>query len=142
MEISFDRARVQLDVVHSFLVTTYWCPDLRRDVFDRAVASSLCVGAYEGGRQLGFARVVTDFATFAWICDVFVDENARGAGVGKAMMRAIVEHPELQTLRRFCLATADAHGLYEQFGFQPVPAERWMERLSPPSTWQSRSGAT
>lgn len=136
MEISFDRRRLQRELVHGLLAHSYWSPNLRRDVFDRAVDNSLCVGAYEGDMQLGYARVVTDYATFAWICDVIVHPDARGRGVGKAMMAAIMAHPELRTLRRFCLATADAHGLYAQYGFVPVDGARWMEILPPPANWQ------
>lgn len=97
-----------------------------RDVFVRSVENSLCFGAFSGDRQVGFARVVTDRATYAYVCDVFVLESERGCGVGKRLMRAIMEHPDLQSLRRWTLFTRDAHGLYRQFGFRIA---RYPERL-------------
>jgi GNAT superfamily N-acetyltransferase len=103
-----------------------------RSVFDRAVAGSLCFGALADGLTVGFARVISDRATFAYLSDVFVDPSLRGKGVGKAIMTAIVEHPELQRLRLWLLATADAHGLYAQYGFAALAsAQRYMERRDP-----------
>lgn len=138
-EVSVDPARVQLDVVHCFLSTCYWSPGVKREIVARALANSLVVGAYlrDGGAQVGYARVVTDRATFAWICDVFVLEAHRGQGLSKRMLAAILEHPELQTLRRFALATRDAHGLYQQVGFVPVAPNNWLELRPPPSVWQA-----
>jgi GNAT superfamily N-acetyltransferase len=116
--VSSDRERLDLDVVHGYLSTeAYWSPGVHRDVVERAIANSMPFGVYLGEEQVGFARVVTDRATFAWLADVFVLEAHRGRGLSKRLMAAILAHPELQGLRRWLLATADAHGLYRQFGF-------------------------
>ncbi len=135
-ELSFDGARVQLDVVHPALAASYWSPDVRRDVLERAIQNSLVGSAVPGARQVGVARGVTDRATFAWLCDVWVDDTVRGRGLGKQLVQALLTHPELQTLRRWCLATKDAHGLYARYGFVPVAAERWMEWRLPPAAWK------
>src|SRR5690606_30941949 len=105
--VSLDPAQIQLDVVYGWLRTCYWSPGIRRDVVERAFANSLVAGAYRDGRQIGVARLVTDEATFAWLCDVFVDETARGQGIATAMLGALFEDPRLRTLRRWCLATRD-----------------------------------
>lgn len=123
-DVSDDPARIDLDAVHAALARSYWCANIPRDVVERAVRHSLCVGAYDasaGGAQIGFARVVTDRATFAYLCDVYVLESHRGRGVSKLMMQALMTHPELQGLRRWMLMTRDAHGLYRQYGFTPLP---------------------
>ena len=127
--ISTDRARLNLDVVHGFLTTCYWAKGISREVVARSIEHSLCFGIYESGAQVGFARVVSDFATFAYVGDVFVVESHRGLGLSKWLMECIVQHPELQNLRRWILTTRDAHGLYSQSGFTRVKApERFMER--------------
>ncbi len=131
--ISDDPARIDLDAVHAFLATSYWAAGIPRETVERAVKNSLCLGAYApDGAQVGFARVVSDYATFAWLADVYVLEAHRGCGLAKALMRAVVAHPRLQGLRRFQLGTRDAHGLYAQFGFKP-PAhpDRLMEKHDP-----------
>lgn len=124
--VTTDPSRLDLDTIHGFLTQSYWARGIPRDVVARAVEHSLCFGAFDGGRQVGFARVVTDRATFAYVCDVFVLESDRDRGVGKCLMRAIREHPALQSLRRWTLFTRDAHGLYDQFGFRGA---RYPERL-------------
>jgi GNAT superfamily N-acetyltransferase len=118
-EISSDPARLDLDAIHAYLARSYWSPGIPRDTVARAVRNSLCFGVYEraSGRQVGFTRVVTDHATFAYLCDVYVLEEHRGRGLSKAMMRAASAHPALTGARRVMLATRDAHGLYRQFGF-------------------------
>jgi GNAT superfamily N-acetyltransferase len=130
-EISTDRARLDLDVIHGFLREAYWSPGVTRDVVERSIEGSLCFGLYGAdGAQAGFARVVTDGATFAWIADVFVLEPHRGRGMGVWLMETVLGHPDLQGLRRIVLATMDAHGLYERLGFEPLPTpERWMSVL-------------
>ena len=130
IEISDDPGRLDVDRVHRWLSeSAYWALGRPRDVVERSIAGSLNLGAYVDGELVGYARVVTDRATFAWLCDVYVDESVRGGGVGKALVGAVVGHPDLQGLKRFLLATADAHGLYAGFGFEPIAApERWMER--------------
>jgi GNAT superfamily N-acetyltransferase len=133
--VSHDPAQIQLDVVHGWLFSCYWSPGIRRDVMERAFANSIVAGAYRDGRQIGVARVVSDRATFAWLCDVFVDETARGHGVASALVKALIEHPELQTLRRWCLGTRDAHAVYRPFGFAPVDPTIWMQHLPDPARW-------
>jgi len=126
-EVSTDRTRLDLDVIHGFLQTSYWAAGRPRDVVERSINNSLCFGVYAGGRQIAFARVVSDAATFAYLMDVFVVSEHRGRGVSKLLMREILAHPQLQGLRTFLLATLDAHGLYAQFGFKPLAEpERWM----------------
>jgi GNAT superfamily N-acetyltransferase len=130
IRISTDPADVDLDWLSPAMAErAYWAAGRPRDVVARSIAGSLCFSALQGAHQVGFARVVTDQATFAWICDVFVDESARGLGVGKRLMAAIVDDPRLQGLKRMMLATDDAHGLYAQFGFEPLDQpEKWMVR--------------
>lgn len=131
-EVSTDKARLDIDTIHAVLAGAYWSPGIQRDIVERAIASSLCFGAYCEGAQVGFARIVTDRATFAYLCDVFVVEAWRGRGIGKLMMECIKAHPDLENLRRWMLATADAHGLYAQYGFRPIGApERLMEIADP-----------
>ncbi len=133
--VSFDPDDLDLDAVFEFLHRdAYWSQGRPRDVFDRAiVGSALVIGAVdEDGRTLGFARVVSDGATFAWLCDVFVLESARGFGLGKLIVDAAVNHPSMACVNRYLLATADAHGLYAQFGFEPLDRpEHWMSRPRP-----------
>jgi GNAT superfamily N-acetyltransferase len=126
--VTTDRSRLDLDVIHGFLTASYWAQGVPREVVARSVENSLCFGAFDEGRQVGFARVISDRATFAYICDVFALESHRGHGVGKSLMAAIMSHPELQGLRRWTLFTRDAHGLYRQFGFGAAGhPERLME---------------
>jgi GNAT superfamily N-acetyltransferase len=131
--ISTDPARLDVAAIHDFVSTrSYWAQRRPLEVVQTAIAHSLCYGVYDGARQAGFARVVTDYATFAWLCDVFILEDYRGRGLGKWLVTCIVAHPELQHLRRWMLATRDAHTLYARVGFQPLSApERWMERFDP-----------
>ena len=134
IEISTDQARLDIDVIHGFLRTSYWAEGRRRSVVERAIRNSLCFGVYAGGRQVAFARVVSDRAVFAYMMDVFVIPEYRGRGISKVLMRAVLDHPDLQNLRTFLLATHDAHGLYEQFGFRPLAQpERWMSIHDPDS---------
>ena len=133
LRISTDPGDIDFDVVHGFLSTqAYWCPGIPRAVVERAAANSLCFSALLGGRQVGFARVIGDRATFAYLADVFVLPEHRGQGISKALMAAVDAHPELQKLRRFMLATSDAHALYAQHGFVALSRpERFMERYKP-----------
>jgi GNAT superfamily N-acetyltransferase len=118
--VSSDRERLDLDVVHGFLTECYWAKGIPRDVVARSIENSLCFGVYASGKQIGFARVISDFATYAYIGDVFVLESFRGRGLGKWLMECIMRHPHLQGLRRWSLITRDAHGLYAQLGFEPL----------------------
>ncbi|MFT4197179.1 MAG: GNAT family N-acetyltransferase [Pseudoxanthomonas sp.] len=121
LRISTDKHALDVDLVHRFLSTeAYWSPGIPRDTVERAIAGSLCFGGYvEGAGQVAFARVVSDFATFAWLADVFVLPEHRGRGYSKQLIAAVMAHPQLQGLRRFMLGTWDAHDLYTQFGFVP-----------------------
>jgi N-acetylglutamate synthase-like GNAT family acetyltransferase len=126
--ISDDPALLDLDAVHGFLVRSYWAKAIPRELAERSIRNSLCFGVYFDRKQIGFARVITDKATFAYLCDVFIAEEHRGRGLSKALVTAIKAHPELQGLRRWMLVTIDAQGLYEQFEFSKVAEpERHME---------------
>lgn len=131
-EVSTDPARIDLDYVHRYLSReSYWAGAIPRDVVARSVANAISFGLYApDGAQVGFARVITDRATFAWLADVFIDPARQGLGLGKALMDVIIAHPDLQDLRRFMLVTADAHSLYERYGFTAVEKpERLMVKL-------------
>lgn len=133
--IAYDDDRARLDVarVHGWLAASYWSPGIERALVERAIAGSHCLGAYDGGgEQIGFARAITDHATFAWIADVWVDERARGRGIGRAMVRWFLDHPGFAGIRRVALVTADAHGVYAGIGFHPlIRPGRYLERLAP-----------
>jgi GNAT superfamily N-acetyltransferase len=131
--ISTDRTRLDLDAIHGFLTNCYWAKGIPREVVARSIQQSLCFGVYDGsGAQVGFARVISDFATIAYVGDVFVLDTHRGRGLGKWLMESITHHPALQNLRRWILTTRDAHGLYAQVGFTPVQSpERFMELHQP-----------
>lgn len=133
IEISTDRDRLDVDLIHRFLTEeAYWARTRTAEQTRIAIENSLCFGAYADDRLVGFGRVVSDFATFAYVGDVFVLSEFRGQGISKALMQAMVDHPNLQNLRRWVLATQDAHGLYEQFEFSSLRfPERWMERTAP-----------
>jgi predicted N-acetyltransferase YhbS len=130
VEISTDPARLDVALIHAFLSEeSHWARGITRERVERALANSLCFGAYEAGRQFGLARVVTDHATFAWLADVFVVESQRGRGIGALLTEAVVSHPSLKDLRRAALVTRSAPGLYARFGFAPLASpEIWMER--------------
>src|SRR5262249_35864100 len=130
--VSTDPARVDLNLVYEFLTNSYWAKGILRETVARSIENSLCFGIYNAHAQVGFARAITDFATYAYIADVFVLEAYRGQGLSKFLMQCITSHASLQGLRRWTLATRDAHGLYSRFGFTPLNAPyRWMERHSP-----------
>lgn len=126
--LSTDPQRLDMAAVHAYLTRSYWSPGIAFERVQRAAANSLCFGLFHGAEQVGFARVVTDKTTFAYLADVYVLEAHRGQGLSKWLVQTILAHPELQGLRRFLLATANAHGLYAQFGFQPLAKpERMMQ---------------
>jgi N-acetylglutamate synthase-like GNAT family acetyltransferase len=131
--ISTDKDRLQMDVIQKYLSEeSYWAQGRRREDTERAIENSICFGVYEGEKQVGFARVITDMATFAYVGDVFILPDCQKKGLSKRLMEAILSHPELQNLRRWILATKDAHGLYAQYGFTELKfPERWMERPAP-----------
>jgi GNAT superfamily N-acetyltransferase len=131
--ISTSRERLQIDRIHKFLAEeSYWATTRTREQTTRAIKNSLPFGVYKGENLVGFARVVTDFATFAYLGDVFILEEFRGRGLSKWLMETIINHPDLQGFRRWILATKDAHALYEKYGFSGLkhPA-RWMEKTAP-----------
>jgi GNAT superfamily N-acetyltransferase len=138
-EISTDRSRLDVALIHGFLSSSYWARDIPRSVVEKSIQNSLCFGAFMGDQQVGFARAITDFATMAYIADVFVVPDHRGRGVSKMLMRAIVEHPELQGLRRLLLATQDAHGLYAQFGFQALTHPEYFMSVHNPDVYRAGS---
>jgi GNAT superfamily N-acetyltransferase len=135
--VSTDRARLHLPTLHRFLASSYWSPGIPLETLARAIAHSLPFGLYRiapdgASEQVGFARVSTDYATFGYLADVFVDEALRGQGLGTWLMQVLFAHPELQGFRRWMLVTRDAHGLYAPQGFKPLAApERHMERTDP-----------
>jgi GNAT superfamily N-acetyltransferase len=118
--LSSDAREMDVAAVHAYLTESYWAQGIPREVVASAIAGSLCFGIFKAEEQVAFARVVTDRATFAWLCDVYVLEHHRGRGLAAWLLEAVVAHPDLQGLRRFMLATRDAHGLYEKFGFASV----------------------
>lgn len=129
---SADASRLDVSKIHSWLGTTYWARHIPRDVVERAIAGSDCFGVYDGERQVAFARLVTDRATFAYLCDVYVDEEYRGRGIGRWLTETIQAQPEYQDLRRWMLVTRDAHSLYEKLGWTQVPEpSRMMQRHDP-----------
>ena len=129
--ISTDARRLDLDAITDMLSRAYWAKGRTREVIARYVTHSLVFGVYEGSKQIGLARVVSDYTTFAWLCDVFIHEEYRGQGIGKWLIETVIAHPDLQGLRRFILMTSDAHGLYSQFGFQPLAnPESVMEKFN------------
>ena len=130
--ISTDPSRLDVDAICDFLTRAYWAKGRPRERTERALANSLVFGLYEGEKQIGLARVVTDYAIFAYLCDVFIHEDYRAHGLGKWLMETVHSHPDLQGLRRWTLATRDAHELYRQFGWDSLAnAESWMEIFRP-----------
>src|SRR5437870_5221680 len=126
--ISTDKSRIDTGYVHQFLSKSYWAENISFEMVERCINGAICFSVYEASAQVGFARVITDEASFAYLADVFIDEGHRGRGLSKWLMEIILSYPGLQELRRFLLATRDAHGLYRQFGFQPLTdCDRWMQ---------------
>jgi GNAT superfamily N-acetyltransferase len=134
--VSTNDALIDLDLVHGFLTECYWAKGIPRDVVARSIENSLCFGVYANGKQIGFARVISDYATYAYIGDVFVVDSFRGRGLGKWLMECVMQHSRLQGLRRWSLVTRDAHGLYSKLGFEPLKKpENYME-LHRPEVYQ------
>ncbi|MCX8474466.1 MAG: GNAT family N-acetyltransferase [Sphingomonas sp.] len=132
IRLSFDSAEQQIDVIHGYLSRSYWAEGIPRATVEKSVANSFCVGAFQGDAQIGFARLITDRATFAYLADVFVLEDHRGRGVARAMLAALDAHPELQGLRRWALFTRDMQPLYAKLGWEPYPhPDRLMVRDIP-----------
>lgn len=132
IEFSDHTSRLDFETVHEWLASSYWSPGIERDLVERAIGGSHCLGAYDDGRQVAFARMITDHATFAWLADVWVDERVRGQGIGRRMVRWFLDHPDFAGIRRIALTTADAHGVYSELGFTAlVRPARYMERIAP-----------
>jgi len=130
--ISTDKSGLNIAYIHQFLSKTYWAENIPVETVQKAIEGSICFGVYSGDQQVGFARIITDQATFAYLADVFIDKGFRGKGLSKWLMEVIMGYEGLQGLRRFMLATKDAHGLYEQFGFTLLTfTERWMHIHKP-----------
>lgn len=138
--ISCETAEMDLEAIHSFLAGAYWCKGIPRDTLQTAIDNSLCFGVFCAGDQVGFARAITDRATFAYLADVYILEQHRGKGLSKLLMQHITDHPQLQGLRRVMLATQDAHSLYAQYGFTSIKKpEILMENWKPDiytDTWE------
>jgi len=133
IELDDDKARLQVDRIRDWLATSYWSPGIERALVERAIAGSHCLGAYdEQGARIGYARMITDHATFAWLADVWVEDSVRGQGLGRRMVQWFIDHPGYRGIRRMALVTRDAHGVYEAQGFHAlIRPERYMERLAP-----------
>ena len=130
--ITTDKEKFDVDVIHSFLTTSYWAEGISREIVRRSIEGALCFGVFENNKQVGFARMITDKATFAYLADVFIIEEYRGRGLSKWLMQVIMSHPDLQGLRRMILATRDAHELYKKFGFTPLNnVDRWLHVHDP-----------
>jgi GNAT superfamily N-acetyltransferase len=126
--ITTDKNTLNIPYIHAFLTTSYWAEGIPVDTVRRSIDGALCFGVYKDGEQVGFARIISDLATYAYLADVFIDVSQRGKGLGKWLVEVILKHPDLQGLRRIELGTRDAHGLYAQFGFTPLPQpERFMQ---------------
>ncbi len=137
--ISTDRSRLDIGVIHGFLTESYWAKGVPVSVVQKSIENSLCFGVYDttsAVQQIGFARAITDYATFAYLADVFILEPHRGKGLSKWLISCILAHPELQGLRRWMLATRDAHGLYRQFGFEAVEGSTRLMAITNPDVYQ------
>ncbi len=138
-QISTDKRRFNVALIHDFLRSSYWAKDIPRSVVSKSIRHSLCFGVFFQGKQVGFAKVITDRATFAYLADVFVVPEHRGRGVGKMLISRILAHRDLQGLRRIMLATADAHGLYAPFGFKPLTHPDRHMTIAFPGVYQKKS---
>ncbi len=137
--ISTDKSKLDIPYIHQFLARSYWAGQIPIEIVQRSISGSLCFGMYKGKKQIGFARIISDLATFAYLADVFIDENHRGQGLSKWLMEVILDHRGLQGLRRIMLATRDAHELYAQYGFTALThVDRWMQ-IHEPDVYKSQA---
>ena len=136
-EITCDRTRLDIGAIHDFLSQAYWSAGIPRAVVERAIENSLCFGVFHDEQQVGFAREITDKATFAYLADVYIVSEHRGKGLSRRLVQEIIEHPDLQGLRRILLATRDAHGLYAKFGFKPLAAPDRIMEIHNPSIYRN-----
>jgi GNAT superfamily N-acetyltransferase len=138
--ISTDKHKLDINVIHDFLSKeSYWAKNIPLELVQRTIDGSLCFGVYHGDKQVGFARVITDKATFAYLADVFIKQEYRGQGLSKFLVRTILDYPELQGLRRWMLVTADAHGLYKQFGFGPMDDTSRLMQIHNPDAYTKKA---
>jgi GNAT superfamily N-acetyltransferase len=138
--ITTDPARLDVEAIYYYLSASYWAKNRSRESVERSLKNSLCFGLYDAGQQIGLARVISDFATFAYLCDVYVLDVYQGKGLGTWLLRSVMSHPDLQNLRRWILATRDAHRLYRKSGFTELQTpEHWMEILTSPPAAETRS---
>jgi GNAT superfamily N-acetyltransferase len=138
--ITTDPARLDVEAIYHYLSASYWAKNRSRESVERSLKNSFCFGLYDAGKQIGLARVISDFATFAYLCDVYVLDAYQGKGLGTWLLRSVMSHPDLQNLRRWILATRDAHRLYRKSGFTELQTpERWMEILTSPPAAETRS---
>lgn len=142
VEYSFDHARIDIARVHGWLRGAYWCPNIRRDILEKAFANSVCIGAYDvaTSEQVGFARIVTDSATFSYLADVHVEVSHRGKGIGRELVTRLMQHSANDTVRTICLATQDAHEVYRPLGFTETQPGRYMIFRADEQKWQEKSG--
>ena len=140
MLVSDDPAKLDVEAIHAFLSRAYWCVGIPRETVECAVRHSLCFGLYDGGTQVGLARVITDHAAFAYLCDVYVLESHRGRGLGKWLIQCVMAHPSIPSLRRFNLATQDAHSLYARHGFKPLRHPENHLELHKPDVYKTSPG--
>ena len=139
-DFSTDKSRLDFEAIYDFLAhRSYWAQNIPREIVQRSIDNALCFGVYEGKKQVGFARLITDYATFAYLADVFVHEDYRGKGLSKKLVAFITGIPELQELRRWHLVTRDAQGLYEQFGFKQVAKPEWHMEISRPNLYREKT---
>jgi GNAT superfamily N-acetyltransferase len=136
--ITTDQQRLDIDAIHTFLSRSFWAESIPEELVRKSIANSLCFGLFDGRSQVGFARVVTDRATFAYLCDVYVLESHRGRGLGKWLIETVMSHPDLQNLRRFQLVTRDAHGLYAPHGFAAPADPEWQMEIFRPGMYLRR----
>jgi len=134
--ISTDKSKLDLAMIHNFLKNSYWSKDIPIAVVEKSIANSFCFGVYKDNKQVGFARVITDYATFAYLADVFILESYRGQGLGKWLVKSILEHAELQGLRKWLLGTRNAHELYRQYGFQKLAIPEIYMEISNPNIYK------
>jgi len=137
--ISTAPERLDLDAIHAYLVRSYWSEGIPKSVVERSIQGSLCFGLYKGNEQVGFARVISDRATFAYLCDLYVLESERGKGLSKWLLETLLEHPDLANLRRFTLATRDAHGLYARYGFTPLARPQIFMEIARPGLYKQQA---
>ncbi|MBC7889377.1 MAG: GNAT family N-acetyltransferase [Ferruginibacter sp.] len=137
--ISTDKTKLNISYIHQFLSQSYWAENIPVEIVQRSIDGSVCFGVYDNGQQVGFARVITDKATFGYLADVFIDESYRGRGLSKWLMETIMGHPDLQGFRNWQLATRDAHGLYAKFGFKPLDNPERIMRKNDPEVYKIKS---